>query len=135
MADTDTQLELNVGNNEEYKVEAIRDSVVFARESEAGQSPGLYFWSPGKATQRKKKPGNPHLQSSTSESWSAPFTKTTKIRRQRFLCPSTSLRQWQARQTSRASLPRSESVATPAKTLESEERAKVEVFISFFDGF
>ena len=37
--------ELDVGNNDsgEYKVEAIWDSAVYARESESGQLPGLYY--------------------------------------------------------------------------------------------
>ena len=36
--------ELDAGNNDsgEYKVETIRDSVVYARESESGHLPGLY---------------------------------------------------------------------------------------------
>lgn len=93
------------------------------------------IWSPGKATQRKKTPGNLHLQSRISESGSAPFTKTTQTRRQRLFRPSTSPRQGQVRQSSQASLPRSESVAAPAKTLVSQERAELEVFISFFNGF
>ena len=36
--------ELDVGdNNGEYKVEAIWDSVVYARESKSGHLPGLYY--------------------------------------------------------------------------------------------
>ena len=31
------------GKGEEYKVEAIRDSEIYARESESGQFPGLYY--------------------------------------------------------------------------------------------
>ena len=37
------QMEFDVGNNEEYKVEAIWDSAVYARESESGHIPGLYY--------------------------------------------------------------------------------------------
>ena len=38
------QMEFNTGNNvEEYKVEAIRDSAVYARESKSGHLPGLYY--------------------------------------------------------------------------------------------
>ena len=37
-----TQLELEADNNEEYDVEAIRDSAVYAREAE-GHLPGLYY--------------------------------------------------------------------------------------------
>ena len=39
------QIEFDAGNNEsrEYEVEAIRDSVVYARESESGHLPGLYY--------------------------------------------------------------------------------------------
>ena len=37
--------ELDAGNNDsgEYKVEAIRDSAVYARESESGHLPGFYY--------------------------------------------------------------------------------------------
>ena len=37
--------ELDVGNedSEEYEVEAIRDSAVYANESESGHLPGLYY--------------------------------------------------------------------------------------------
>ena len=31
------------GEGEEYEVEAIRDSAVYAKESESGQLPGLYY--------------------------------------------------------------------------------------------
>ena len=39
----ETLLELNTGNNEEYKVEAIRDIAVYIRESKSGHLPGLYY--------------------------------------------------------------------------------------------
>ena len=35
--------ELNAGDKEEYKVEVIWDSVVYARELELGHLPGLYY--------------------------------------------------------------------------------------------
>ena len=35
--------ELEAGDSEEYEVEAIRDSAVYASESESGQLPGLYY--------------------------------------------------------------------------------------------
>ena len=36
--------ELDAGDNSgEYEVEAIRDSAVYARESESGHLPGLYY--------------------------------------------------------------------------------------------
>ena len=38
-----TKLELQAGNSEEYKVEAIWDSAVYASELESGQLPGLYY--------------------------------------------------------------------------------------------
>ena len=34
--------EFGIGNNKEYKVEAIIDSVVYAKEAE-GHLPGLYY--------------------------------------------------------------------------------------------
>ncbi len=50
-------IELDKGNSEEYEVEAICDSAVYARESE-GYLPGLYYLADGKATSRKKTPGS-----------------------------------------------------------------------------
>ena len=35
--------EFELGDNKEYEMEAIRDSAVYARESESGHLPGLYF--------------------------------------------------------------------------------------------
>ena len=41
---TAEQLEFEAGgDNEEYEVEGICDSAVYARESEAGHLPGLYY--------------------------------------------------------------------------------------------
>ena len=39
------QMEFDAGDNEsgKYKVEAIRNSVVYAKESESGHLPGLYY--------------------------------------------------------------------------------------------
>ena len=39
------QMEFNTGNNKsgEYEVEIIWDSAVYARESELGDLPGLYY--------------------------------------------------------------------------------------------
>ena len=40
----DNETELDAGNNNgKYEVEAIRDSVVYAKESESGHLPGLYY--------------------------------------------------------------------------------------------
>ena len=36
------ELEFKAGDSEEYKVEAIWDSAVYASKSESGQLPGLY---------------------------------------------------------------------------------------------
>ena len=41
--DNMTQLEFEAGNNAKYKVEAIWDSAVYAKESEAEHLPGLYY--------------------------------------------------------------------------------------------
>ena len=37
------QLNFEAGNDKEYEVEGIRDSVVYAMESEAGHLSGLYY--------------------------------------------------------------------------------------------
>ena len=62
--------ELDAGDNDsgEYEVEAIRDSAVYARESESGHLPGLYYlvswkrypeeentWEPASAVQHLRK--------------------------------------------------------------------------------
>ena len=40
----DNEIELDAGNDSgKYKVETIRDSAVYARESESGHLPGLYY--------------------------------------------------------------------------------------------
>ena len=41
--DETTQLEFEAGDDEEYKVEEIRDSAVYAMESEAGHLLRLYY--------------------------------------------------------------------------------------------
>ena len=38
-----TKLEFNAGDSEEYKVEAIWDSAVYAIKSETGHLPSLYY--------------------------------------------------------------------------------------------
>ena len=38
-----TELDAGDDNSQEYKMEAIWDSVVYAQESELGQLPGLYY--------------------------------------------------------------------------------------------
>ena len=63
-----TQLEFEVDNNQEYKVEEIWDSTVYAIELEAGYLPGLYYlvdwksyaeeestWEPASAVQHHRK--------------------------------------------------------------------------------
>ena len=60
--------ELDAGDDGEYEVEAIRDSTVYARESESGHLPGLYYlvswkryleeenaWEPASAVQHLRK--------------------------------------------------------------------------------
>ena len=36
-------MEFDAGDNEEYEVEAIWDSAIYARKSESGHLPGLYY--------------------------------------------------------------------------------------------
>ena len=42
------------GKGEEYEVEAIRDSVLYAKKSESGQLPGLYYLISWKGFSEKK---------------------------------------------------------------------------------
>ena len=65
----DNKAELDAGNNSgKYKVEAIWDSTVYAKESESGHLPGLYYlvswkeypkeentWEPASAVQQLRK--------------------------------------------------------------------------------
>ena len=55
------QMESNAGDNEsgKYKVEAIRDSAVYARESKSGHLPGLYYLVSWKEYPEKKKTWEP----------------------------------------------------------------------------
>ncbi len=39
----ETAIELYEGNSEKYEVETMRDSEVYAKESDSGQLPGLYY--------------------------------------------------------------------------------------------
>ena len=41
--DETTQMGFEAGDDEEYEVEEIRDSAVYAIESETGHLPGLYY--------------------------------------------------------------------------------------------
>ena len=41
--DMQLNFEFEAGNDKEYKVDDIRDSAVYARESAIGQLPGLYY--------------------------------------------------------------------------------------------
>ena len=43
MNDTQLDFEFEAGDNKEYKVDGIRDSAVYARESGTGQLLGLYY--------------------------------------------------------------------------------------------
>ena len=38
-----TKLDFEAGNSEEYKVEAIQDSALYANESESDYLPGFYY--------------------------------------------------------------------------------------------
>ncbi len=38
-----TAIKLDKGDSEEYKVEVIRNSKVYAKELDSGQLPGLYY--------------------------------------------------------------------------------------------
>ena len=48
-----TELEFNTGNSEEYKVEAMRDSAIYAKKSE-GYLPVFYYLVAWKSYPKKK---------------------------------------------------------------------------------
>ena len=81
---------LDAGNNEgkEYKVKAIRDSAVYARES-AGHLPGSTIWYLGKDIQKKKTPENHTQLFNTLKSSSADSIVIILKNRQQTLRPST----------------------------------------------
>ncbi len=54
-----TLLEFEAGDSEEYKMEAIRDSAVYARESQSGNLPGLYYLVLGKSYLEEKNTWEP----------------------------------------------------------------------------
>ena len=60
------------GEGEEYEVEAICDSAVYAKESKSGQLPGLYFLISWKGFPEEEILGNQLRPSSTSGSLSVP---------------------------------------------------------------
>ena len=66
--DKTTQLDFEAGDDEEYEVEGIWDSAMYAMKSEAGHLPGLYYlvnwkgypeekstWEPASARQHLQK--------------------------------------------------------------------------------
>ena len=110
--------EFEAGNDEEYEVEGIRDSAVYAKESAAGHLPGLYYliswkgypeeentWEPASAVQHLRKllsafhkdnPDKPTATSPPSDTAPpmarplvVPLTKTTKRKRGRPAATST----------------------------------------------
>ena len=57
--DNVTQLELEAGDNSEYKVEAIWDSAVYTRKSKAGHLLGLYYLISWKGYPKEKNTWEP----------------------------------------------------------------------------
>ena len=51
--------EFEPGNDKEYEVEAIWDSAVYARESESGHLPGLYYLVPWKGYPKEENTWEP----------------------------------------------------------------------------
>ena len=58
MNDTQLDFKFEVGNNKEYKVDGIWDSVVYAKKS-ASQLPGLYYLVLWKSYPKKKNTWKP----------------------------------------------------------------------------
>ena len=99
------QIEFDAIDNDsgEYKVEAIRDSAVYARESE-GHLSGLYYLVSWKGYPEEKNTWEPasavqHLRSSSTRS-----TRIILISRQQLLLLLTSHRRWLDQQSSPLSL-------------------------------
>ena len=110
--DNENAEELDVGDKGKYKVEAIRDSAVYARESESSHLPGLYYliswkeypeeentWEPASAVQHLKKlislfykehPNKPTATFPTIETappMARPTVKPTKLLKQKQVQP------------------------------------------------
>ena len=47
------KLEFDIGNNKKYKVEAIKDSAIYAKKAKK-HLPSFFIWFPRKATYKKK---------------------------------------------------------------------------------
>ena len=67
MNDTQLDFEFEAGDDKEYKVDGIRDSAVYAKESATGQLPGLYYLVTWKGYPEKENTWEPtsaiqHLQ-------------------------------------------------------------------------
>ena len=65
-----TQLEFKAGNDEEYEMDGIRNSTVFAKESKAGHLPEICL-------PVAESPGSLHRQFDTTGTWAAPFPTST----------------------------------------------------------
>ena len=76
------QIEFDAGDNEEYKVEAIWDSAVYARELKSGYLPGLYYLISWKRYLKEKNTWEPasavqHLRKLTSSFYNNHLDKPT----------------------------------------------------------
>ena len=115
------QIEFDTGDNKsrEYKLEVIRDSAVYARESKSGHSPGFYYlvlwkkyledvktWEPASVVQHLRKlissfhkdyPDKSTATSSTINTASPmarPIVKPTKPPKQKWGQPANSTTKW-----------------------------------------
>ena len=87
--------ELDAGDNSgEYEVETIRDSAVYARESESGHLPGLYYLVSWKGYPEEENTWEPASVVQYLRSSSARSTRTTLTSRQRLLLQLTSHHRW-----------------------------------------
>lgn len=70
------------GGREKYEVGAIRDSAVYARESDSGHLSGLYYLVVWKGYPEERTSGNLHRPSGNSGDNSAPSIRSTQKGRQ-----------------------------------------------------
>ena len=70
--------ELEAGDSQKYKVEAIWNSAIYASKSKSSQLPGLYYLIVWKGYPKEENTWEPLSVVQTSKSWSAAFTKSIR---------------------------------------------------------
>ena len=104
------ELEFEAGNSEEYKVEAIWDSAVYASKAEA-YLPGLYYLLAWKKYLEEENTWEPSSAVQYLKKLTIFSIKNIRRSQQQLLLPSIPFRRWLGQQSSQPGLPPSRSGA------------------------